>query len=232
MASGPMTELDGAMRERLRLLTPGELTADQRELYDSILAGERANDRPIPLRNQSGYLAGPFNAMLHSPALGRTLELTGRTLRYGAGLPPRLREVAILAVAASEGSSYEWTVHSHQARRMGLNEDDLDVIAGRRPGPLSEESDWNTLMLVRDLLETGNADDARYAEAHERLGDAGMLELVVLVGHYRLLALILRVFGESLVDASTDGSVAIESGAAHDRPASVEQSRGIRNGSD
>lgn len=223
-----MTQLHGAnpprTSERLPPMPSGTLTADQRDLYDAILAGERARgDRPIPLKDDAGHLAGPFNAMLYSPALGRLLEAIGRTLRYETELPTRLREIAILAVAASEGCSYEWIVHSHQAGSMGLSETDLEVIAGRAPGQLSDEGDRHALAVVREILETGDLSESGYAEAQQRLGDAGLLELIVLIGHYRLLALILRLFRQPPVNALTSLGAAVDGRARSTR--SVDSTR-------
>ena len=44
------------------------------------------------------------------------------------------------------------------------------------------------------LAARGDLDDAEYREAAERLGAAGLFELLTLVGYYATLALQLRVF--------------------------------------
>jgi 4-carboxymuconolactone decarboxylase len=55
---------------------------------------------------------------------------------------------------------------------------------------------------VRQLLTTGDVDDATWAEVVERLGQAGAVELTTLVGYYSLLALQMRVLRVPLPDGA------------------------------
>ena len=60
-------------------------------MWDSVV-GSRGD----LLINERGGLAGPFNAFVHAPDVGRRLASLGRVLRFGTSLERRLTEVAIM----------------------------------------------------------------------------------------------------------------------------------------
>lgn len=182
------------MPARVAALRPDDLTDEQRRLYDRLLRAPRANGpRPFPLTDEEGRLRGPFNAMLFNPVLGHALQELGTAVRFGTALTPRQREIAILAVAAHEGSEYEWKVHSHAARRAGLTDDDLAALAANADPALTDPAEAAVLDLTATLLRTGDLDDGQYAAAVAALGLTLVYELVTLVGYYRLLAAQMRV---------------------------------------
>ena len=88
---------------RLASLTKDQLDPEQLELYQRILGGPRASGpQHFALTDESGALVGPFGIMLHAPALGRPLQDLGAAIRYQTGLSARVREIAILSVAARD----------------------------------------------------------------------------------------------------------------------------------
>jgi hypothetical protein len=54
---------------------------------------------------------------------------------------------------------------------------------------------------ARELILDGDLSDGRFAEVEARFGTTGCVELVVLIGYYRMLALVLRSFRVSLPSA-------------------------------
>src|SRR5262245_23773926 len=99
------------MTMRLEQLTLDTLTPEQRELFD-VIAGARADgSAPARVADERGALQGPFNAMLHYPALGKPLQDLGAFLRFRGLLPARARELVILVSAAAEQSEFEWWAH-------------------------------------------------------------------------------------------------------------------------
>lgn len=180
------------MSNSLPLLAPSELDSDQRRLYDSITAGPRANG-PFRIVHDDGTLAGPFNALLYSPAIGDAVQALGAVLRFGGSLTDRARELVICAVAAALDSEYEWYAHSRAAAVVGVTEAELAQLkAGIIPSEASDE-EKAALELTRDLIaEAGVSEQARRA-ALQHLGHNGMTELAVLVGYYRTLAGLLAV---------------------------------------
>jgi hypothetical protein len=56
---------------RLPLLPPATLSADQKDLYDDMVAVIETNFGELVARRQDGALIGPFNGWLHFPQFGR-----------------------------------------------------------------------------------------------------------------------------------------------------------------
>ncbi|OPC84669.1 carboxymuconolactone decarboxylase [Embleya scabrispora] len=180
---------------RLPLFHPDALDASQRELYDAITNGPRAAEPPwFALTDEAGRLAGPFNAMLVAPPLGTALQGLGAAIRYATTLSPRVRELAILAVAAHWDCAFERHAHEPIARAHGITEEQLGSLRSRFVPELDDAGEHAALRLVFALLRDGDADDDTYTDAASTLGDRMVFELTTLVGYYATLALQLRAF--------------------------------------
>jgi 4-carboxymuconolactone decarboxylase len=180
---------------RLPWPTPGDLDAPARALHDRITGGPRARGPQLfPLQDPDGRLHGPFNAMLQAPALGVPLADLGAALRYGTGLDDRAREIAILAVAAARRSDFEWYAHAAVGRHVGLTDAELDALARMEAPPSLSASEELVHRTAHRLLVERDLDDAAHDEAIAVLGRSGLMELIVLVGYYDLLALSMRVW--------------------------------------
>lgn len=178
---------------------PSDLTVEQRALYEILTGGERSS---LPggqrLVDEDGVLTGPFNAMLHNPAVGGPLQALGSALRTEVGLDARARELVVLLVASTLDSDVEWYGHVRIARALGVPESVLtDLKAGSIPTALpAEYADSGTcaLVLARQVL-TGQGIGDDFVRLAAVLGDAGVFEVVSLVGYYWTLARLLAVFG-------------------------------------
>lgn len=125
---------------RLPRLTPDELDLDQRPLYDAITGGPRAGGPQLfALTDTEGRLNGPFNAMLFAPGVGAALQELGSAIRYRTSLSGRIRELAILAVAAHWDSAFERYAHEPIGRAAGLTDAEIAAVGAgdgaRAPGP-------------------------------------------------------------------------------------------------
>jgi 4-carboxymuconolactone decarboxylase len=180
---------------RLHNPTPEELGPDQRALYDEIAGGPRsAGPQVFELVDAQGRLNGPFGIMLHSPAVGGTLQAVGAAVRYRSVLPDRVRELAVLAVAAHWDSDFELYAHRPLARQVGLTDAEVERVVAGAEVDLADAAERVVLRVVRALLEASDLTDEDYAAGLEGLGEQGLVELTTLVGYYATLALQLRVF--------------------------------------
>lgn len=181
-----------AVGGRFPLLEPSRLDDAQRALYDTITDSPR-KDGPFLIVDDDGRLAGPFNAMLHSPAIGEALQSLGSALRFGGHLPARTRELVICVVAATLDSDYEWYAHSRVAREVGVSPEELDGLRRGEVPPSLSSAESATLDLAAALLRGRRIDDEVHARALGHLGHSGITELTVLVGYYQTLAGLLAV---------------------------------------
>jgi 4-carboxymuconolactone decarboxylase len=186
----------GPARPRLAPRTPTELGESGREVYDRIV-GSRSQGRtsPFPLVGADGALAGPFNAMVAAPHVGGPLADLGAALRYRGHLPDRARELSILTVAARSQSEFEWQSHYAIAKSLGIADDIVDAIrAGREPLAITDAVERAVVAASTSLIADSDLGEVEFAELVELIGEDGVIELVVLVGYYELLARLLRVF--------------------------------------
>lgn len=180
---------------RLPRLTPDELSAPQRALYDTIAGGPRAQGgSPFSLVGPDGALEGPFNAMLLQPALGEALQALGGAVRYRTSLSPRHREIAVLTVARHWDSAFERHAHEAVARAGGMPEPELSALRTGDPAAFADPLDRLVLALADALAGRGDLADDEFAAAREALGLPALFELTTLVGYYATLALQLRTF--------------------------------------
>lgn len=177
--------------ERQPRLIPEELDRAQQHLYDSITKGPRG-DGPFPLVDESGVLQGPFGGFLLSPAVGEALQQLGAAIRYRSSLTPRMRELAILVVAAHHGSAFERHAHEAVGRAAGLTEQELSAVAERRQLPLDDAHEAAAVELIHAMLD-GDVDDSLWERCAPLLGVPAVFELIALVGYYSTLALQMRV---------------------------------------
>lgn len=180
-------------RTRLAGITPAEMTADQRYVYDAVVASPRGASSRL---GSDGSLPGPFNAMLLSPAVGLALQGLGQALRYESELPDLVRELVILLVAGRAESAYEQFAHEPIALRAGA---DPEAIVELRAGriPTGQSADVAAALAVADALLTAGVDDELYAAAVATFGQGWLFEINAVVGYYQLLARQLALFGVS-----------------------------------
>lgn len=180
---------------RLAALIKDELDPDQLELYQQIVSGPRSSGpQHFPLCDARGALNGPFGIMLHAPGLGRPLQDLGAAIRYRTGLTARIREIAILSVAAATGSAFERYAHERVGRAIGLTDAELSALANRHF--TSDDPSEMAAYCLCELLDHGELPltDDQFAELRSALGQTALLELVVLAGYYKTLSQLLHVF--------------------------------------
>lgn len=126
--------------------------------------------------------------------LGRTrglfwgwLHFAGR-LMPGGRLPRRESELVILRVATLTGSDYELAHHRRLGSRAGLRDTDLDRVT---QGP--EATGWSErerllLQATDELHRDRDLTDLTWEELGRHLDDRERIELLLLVGHYEMLA--------------------------------------------
>jgi 4-carboxymuconolactone decarboxylase len=132
------------------MLVPADLDDQRRALYDAIAAGPRAaGPRLFALTDAAGRLNGPFNAMLFAPEVGTALQELGAAIRYRSSLTARIREMAILVVAAHWDSAFERYAHEAVGRVAGLTDEELRSLRDGDQPRLDDPAEQTALEVVR-----------------------------------------------------------------------------------
>jgi 4-carboxymuconolactone decarboxylase len=174
-------------------LAPDDLNEDQRELYRMLTGGRRAGEAASPT-DAAGHLAGPFNAMLFAPAVGTAMQALGERIRFDLSLPDRERELATLYVAGRMGSPYEISAHRRLGAAAGLSAEEAATLAEGQVPDLPSDRERVILRLTAHLCDEQVNETVR-SEAVAALGRRAVVELTLLVGYYRALALLLDTCG-------------------------------------
>jgi 4-carboxymuconolactone decarboxylase len=167
--------------DRFKPLTAEQLTPEQRQLVENLLAGPR------------GGLSGPFNVLLRSPELGDRLQRVGEYVRFKSSLSPRLNEFAILITARAWSAQYEWLAHHQLAMKAGLAQSVAeDVAAGRRPAGMQPD-EAAVYDFTRELMDTHQVGDAHFKAVVDAFGERGAVDLMGTIGYYHVMSILMNV---------------------------------------
>jgi len=194
---------------RIPLPGPDELDAEQRRVYDSVLAGPR------------GQVIGPLRAVIHSPDLAARWSALGEFLRFGTLLPKRLNELAIVVTGRRWSSQVEWWVHARVAAEAGIPGAAIDAIRRGEAPVFDDPDDALVHDFARALQLDGRVPPGLYDAAVARFGARGVVELTAVVGYYTMVSMTLNAHEIPLPDGVAPVLEAPESGLAPLAPAAT-----------
>ncbi|MGO4257283.1 carboxymuconolactone decarboxylase family protein [Marmoricola sp. RAF53] len=148
----------------------------------SRVAGRVTGTEPPAIFTTLGRGRGLFWGWLH---------FAGR-LMPGGRLPRRETELVILRVATLRDCDYEFTHHVRLGRRAGVTAADVERV---RAG--STADGWNAeerllLAAAEELVGTRDLGEETWADLRAAYEDRVLVELLLLVGHYDMLATTLK----------------------------------------
>lgn len=115
------------------------------------------------------------------------LHFAGR-LMPGGTLPRRESELVILRVAHLTGCRYEQEHHRRLAARAGLSPAEVDRIAEDPDGDDWSARDRTLLTATDELHERRDLTDETWRSLRAHLDEPTVIEFVLLVAHYEMLA--------------------------------------------
>ncbi len=148
---------------------------------------------------RGGALLHLDRMLLHSPALARGWNAFLGEVRRGLALDPRLRELAICAVALLNDAPYELHHHAPELLSAGGTRGQLDAL--ERTGgtcwdePLFDPREQVALRLAAEMTRAVAVTDATLTEARALLGDRETVELVGVIATYNMVSRFLVALG-------------------------------------
>jgi 4-carboxymuconolactone decarboxylase len=177
------------------------MNAEQKKLFDTLVAGPRA-------QNYGGEAAkrvlsgGPFNAWMRSPEFGMRIQAVGEHIRFKSAIPKHLNELAILITAREWTSQYEWYAHHALAMKVGLDPKIAEAVAaGKRPEPMKEDEAAIYDFCIQ-LHRNRKVDDAAFNRVKVLFGEQGVVDLVGVSGYYVAVSMTLNVAQVPVPDGS------------------------------
>lgn len=164
---------------RIAPIPPVDYTAEQRRLHEQ-LTKQRTNG-----------IRGPFEVLMHVPEILGPMANFIDQLLLDTRVPHNLKEFAILAIARKYGAQFEWFAHEPRARNAGVTDDVIEAVRhGTRPD-FTDPAEALVYEMVDEVVDNRRLGDELYARAVETLGEAAVVELVVLIGFYISIAVLL-----------------------------------------
>ncbi|OLT33624.1 hypothetical protein BJF79_34360 [Actinomadura sp. CNU-125] len=133
-----------------------------------------------------------FTTLARHPSLFQSWIGLGSALLMGGLLSGRDRELAILRAAHHRSCEYEQAHHRGLALDAGLTADEIDALRRDLDDHPWSDDDRMVLAAADELNERSAVTDATWTELSTRFGERELIELVMLVGHYHMVAFALN----------------------------------------
>ncbi|MBO0731719.1 MAG: carboxymuconolactone decarboxylase family protein [Acidimicrobiaceae bacterium] len=116
-------------------------------------------------------------------------------LRNSTCLPRRDREIAILRHAWDCGSDYQWALHSKMAADAGLTDSEVERLATTAADDRWAPHEAAIIRAVDELHALCRIGDETWEALSAHYDERQIIELLALVGSYRLLAYMFNAVG-------------------------------------
>ena len=134
-----------------------------------------------------------YRTLIRYPELHATRRAFGKYLQRESSLPAREREILILRAAWLSSAEYEWGEHRRIGLANGLTARDFDAIAKGAAG--WGEFDAALIRTADELHRDFLVHDATWNALARRYNTQQLMESVMTVGHYHMLAMAINSFG-------------------------------------
>lgn len=149
---------------------------------------------------RGGTLLNLDRILLHSPPVAMGWNALLGAVRRDMTLSPKLRELAMCAVAALNGADYEWGHHAPLFLEAGGTEAQLEALrdpqAALREPSVLDGADRAALALTVEMTRDVRVSDATFAAARAALpDDRQAFELVMTIAAYNMVSRVLIATG-------------------------------------
>jgi alkylhydroperoxidase family enzyme len=157
---------------------------------------------PERVRETLAGVAAPlkiFNMMAHAESNLRSLLRLGGTILSKQQLSGRLRELAILRVAKLSGARYEWVQHVPIGQAAGITDAQIAALdAGTTDAACFDARERLVLRFTDEVVRDVRASDETFAHMTKQFPPREIVELILAVGYYMMIARLLETTGVDL----------------------------------
>jgi alkylhydroperoxidase family enzyme len=163
---------------------------------------------PERVRETLAGVAAPlkiFNMMAHAESNLRSLLRLGGTILSKQQLSGRRRELAILRIANLSGARYEWVQHVPIGQAAGITDAQVAALdAGKTDAVCFDAHERLVLRFTDEVVRNVCASDHTFAQMREEFSPREIVELILAIGYYMMIARLLETTGVDLEpDAGT-----------------------------
>ncbi len=130
-----------------------------------------------------------FRMLAHADSAFVPYLRLGGALLAQLELDPKLRELAILLVAARTGAEYEWIQHVGIARALSIDDEQISAVQRGELEAACLDPDARVLLrFTSEVLAGSSAEDETFTALVERFPPRQIVELLLVIGTYHMLA--------------------------------------------
>lgn len=151
---------------------------------------------PEPVRETLARLPvslNVFRMMAHAETDFAPLVRLGTAILGHQKLSSKLRELAILRVASLSAARYEWVQHAPIAEATGASKAEIAAV---ERGDIEAEClaplERSVLRFTTEVVQDVRASDPTFADLATRLTPQEIVELLITIGYYMLVARLLE----------------------------------------
>jgi 4-carboxymuconolactone decarboxylase len=168
----------------------GNLTPAGQQIWDEI-------------ESSRGGVARNYAALLNNPEAAGKMATLGGYVRFETPLDSRVKALVILTAAREANGHYVWTVNQRSARDAGLTSEIISAIREFRAPVGLDPGDAEAVQFVLELLRQHRVSGATFEALRSRLGDGGIIDVLVVAGYYHTLAHCLQALEVELPEGMT-----------------------------
>ena len=144
-----------------------------------------------------------FRTLAHAETAFRPFLRFGGAVLTRMQLDPLVRELVILAVAHEAEAEYEWVQHVAIAKAVGATDPQIAAVEHGSEDGL-EEAQAAAVAFARAVVHSPRVDDDLYERVRAEFGDREIVELLLAIGDYLMLARVMTVLGIEIDEAVGD----------------------------
>ncbi len=192
VAGAPLApDIDPGTLSRLPL--PPDLADDAPQRKGVFYAPGTGHNKPVPTDDPQ---------RLYSPKVSAAMNAAHQYLKYESGMDEHLTVIAVLITARMANSQFEWTRWEMHGRNGGLGTVDptvIDVIKYCKPVSGLEPKEATIIKFGREMFgPTDKVSSATFADAVHLFGRQGTVDMVDLMGLYKITALEIKAYDARL----------------------------------
>ncbi|PKB71381.1 MAG: hypothetical protein BZY87_05870 [SAR202 cluster bacterium Io17-Chloro-G6] len=155
------------------------------------------------IETSRGGVARNYAALLNNPQASGAMAGLGGYARFETPLDARVKALAVLTAAREACGHYVWTVNQPAAKSAGLSDEVIAAIREYRAPAGLDASDASIVQFVLEILRQHRVSDATFEAARAIVGDAGIVDILVVSGYYHTLAHSLQALEVDLPEGTT-----------------------------
>jgi alkylhydroperoxidase family enzyme len=145
-----------------------------------------------------------FRTLAHAQSAFRPFLRFGGAVLGQMQLDPAIRELAILQVAKEADAEYEWIQHVAIAKVVGVRDAQIEALE-RGDLDAFEEPARAAIELATAVVRGPRVGDELFGRLQEHFDDRQIVELLLAIGEYLMLARLMTVLEIDLDEAAGDG---------------------------